>query len=258
MSMRTWQRVFALGIALLGSAWMAGARADGNLLSELASSHVKISTGFIGKHVFVFGSTLHSGDIVIRVTSPDEAAALSRKGRVGPFWLNGRKLRVTHVPGLVYLLANRPLDEIAKRPVLEQNGLTFHSMLATAQISGGPASGMDDWQAAFERLKQKQGLFSKRESDVRIDGGRLFSANFPLPATLPIGAYHLDIYDFRDGRLIAHQSRVLQVKEVGLEHWTSHVALHNSWVFGMLFTISAIVLGLALSMLLRRDHARRR
>jgi uncharacterized protein (TIGR02186 family) len=251
------KRAFVWGLLLCCSAWLTGARADSGMLTDLASSHVKITTGFTGQHVFVFGSTSRSGDIVIRVTSPDESAALSRKERVGPFWLKGGKQRVDHVPGLVYLLSNRPLNEIADRLVLERHGLTFHSNLAAAQVSGGPTPGYEDWQTAFERLKQKQGLFRKLGSDVRIDGGRLFSANFPLPATLPIGAYRLDIYAFRNGRLVAHRSSVLQVNEVGIELWLSQVALDYSWVFGLLFTLLAVALGLTLSMLLRRDHGRR-
>ena len=234
-----------------------GARADSGLLTKLESSHVKITTGFTGQHVFVFGSTARPGDIVIRVASPDETQALSRKERVGPFWIKRGKMLIEHVPGLVYLLSNRPLDEIADRAVLERRGLTFHSSLVAARVKGEPAKEYEDWQAAFERLKQKQGLFRKLEGDVRIDGGRLFSANFPLPATLPLGPYQLDVYSFRDGKLKAHRASTLQVNEVGIERWLSRVALRHSGTFGVVFTLLALALGLILSMLLRRDHGRR-
>lgn len=250
------RRAIGWGLVFACSIWLIGARAAPGLLTDLESSHVMITTGFTGKHVFVFGSTPRSGDIVIRVTSPDESATLSRKGRVGPFWLNGSKLHVDHVPGLVYLLANRPLQEIADRSVLERYGLTFHSTLAEAQISGGLTAGYADWQPAFERLKQGQGLFRKLDDEVHIDGGRLFSTNFPLPATLPIGNYHLETYSFRNGEMIAHKSSTLYVNEVGIEHWISRIVLRYSWVFGVSFTLLAIVLGLVLSMLLRRDHGR--
>ena len=252
------QRALRLALAIGCSVWLSGARADSGLLTELESSHVKISTGFTGQHVFVFGSTARSGDIVIRVASPDEAAALSRKGRIGPFWLKRGKLLVKQVPGLVYLLSNRPLDQIADRAVLERNGLTFHSTLATAQIDGNPAHGYEHWQAAFERLKQEQGLFRKLESDVRIDGGRLFSANFPLPAALPLGAYRLDVYAFRNGVPTGHHESTLLVNEVGIERWLSQVALRHPAAFGLLFTLLAVALGLTLSALLRRDRGRRR
>ena len=251
------QRALGWALALCCSAGLTCARADSGLLTDLESSHVKIATGFTGQHVFVFGSTPRSGDIVIRVTSPDESVALSRKARVGPFWLKRGKLLVEHVPGLDYLLSNRPLDEIADRAVLERHGLTFHSTLAAAQIVGDPADGYQDWQAALERLKRKQGLFRKLEGGVRIDAGRLFSANFPLPATLPIGRYQLDIYSFRNGTLKAHRTSTLQVDEVGIERWLSHVALRHSVAFGVLFTLLALALGLTLSVLLRRGRGRR-
>ena len=231
----------------------AGAQADSGLLTDLESGHVKITTAFTGQSVFVFGSTTRPGDIVIRVTSPDETQALSRKARVGPFWLKRGKLLIEHVPGLVYLLSNRPLDEIADRAVLERHGLTFHSTLAAAHLNGDLAQEYEDWQATFERLKQKQGLFRRLEGGVRIQGGRLFSANFPLPAKLPVGLYRLEIYSFRNGVLATRRESTLQVNEVGVEGWLSGVALRHSVAFGVLFTLLAVALGLMLSMLLRRD-----
>lgn len=250
------RRGLGLALALCCCVGAIGARADSGLLTNLEGGHVKITTGFTGQHVFIFGSTARPSDIVIRVTSPDETEALSRKGRVGPFWIKRGKMRIEHVPGLVYLLSNRPLDEIADRAVLERHGLTFHSTLAAARIKDEPAKGYEDWQAAFERLKQKQGLFRKLESDVRVEGGRLFSADFPLPAKLPIGAYRLDVYAFRNGVLTARNESTLLVDEVGVERWLSRVALRHAVAFGVLFTLLAVALGLTLSMLLRRDRVR--
>lgn len=247
-----------LALALCGCAGAVAAPANTGLLTNLESSHVKITTGFTGQRVFIFGSTARPGDIIIRVTSPDETQALSRKGRVGPFWIKRGKLLIEHAPGLVYLLSNRPLDAIASRATLERHGLTFHSTLAAARISGEPASGYGDWQAAFERLKREQGLFRKLESGVRLESGRLFSADFPLPAKLPIGSYRLDVYAFRNGALTARNASTLRVDEVGIERWLSRVALRHSVSFGVLFTLLAVALGLTLSMLLRRDRIRRR
>jgi uncharacterized protein (TIGR02186 family) len=254
--MSTKQRALAWTLVFCCCVGTAGARADSGLLTELESGHVKITTGFTGQRVLVFGSTTRPGDIVIRVTSPDQAQSLSRRGRVGPFWLKRGKLLVEHVPGLVYLLSNRPLAEIADRAVLERHGLTFHSALAAARIGGDPHNGYEDWQAAFERLKQKQRLFRKLEDGVRIEGGRLFSADVPLPAKLPVGLYRLDIYSFRNGVVTGLRESTLQVNEVGIEGWLSGVAQRHSAAFGVLFTLLAVVLGVLLSMLLRR--ARRR
>lgn len=255
--MRAIRRALALALAISCCAWLAGARADSALLTELQSSHVKITTGFTGQHVFVFGSTGRAGDIVVRVTSPDETEVLSRKGRFGPFWLKRGKLRIEHLPGLVYLLSNRPLDEIADRTTLARYGLTFQATVAAAKIGGELPNGFEHWQAAFERLKRKQGLFRKLERGVRLEGGRLFSADFPLPAKLPVGRYRLEVYAFRDGVLQGRHESTLQVDEVGLERWVSGATERHAWAFGILFTLLAVALGLTLSMLLRRNGARR-
>lgn len=250
------RRVFGLLLVLCCGTWLISVPASAGLLSGLANSRVDISTGFAGRHVFVYGSMPQAGDIVIRVTSPDEQAALSRDKKAGPFWINGRKLIVKDVPGLMYLLSNRPLKEIAAHSVLSRNGLTFRSTLAKAQISGGPEFKSHPWKPPFDTLKRSQGLFRKQQT-VHITGGQLFSASFPLPAELPIGPYRLEVFYFHNGKLIAHESHTLQVTEVGIEHWLSSIAATDPWAFGVSFTLLAMALGLGLSMLLRRDHGRR-
>jgi len=72
-----------------------------------------------------------------------------------------------------------------------------------------------------------------------------------------MGAYRLDIYSFHNRSLLAHHSSILQVDEADIELWISQLAQRFSWAFGLLFTRLAVMLGLALSMLLRRDHGRR-
>lgn len=255
--MRTMRRALGWALAIVCCAWLAGARADSGLLTDLQSSQVKITAGFTGQHVFIFGSAGSSGDIVVRVTSPDETEVLSRKARLGPFWLKRGKLRIEGVPGLVYLLSNRPLEEIADRATLARDGLTFQANLAAAKTGGAIPDGFEHWQAAFERLKRRQGLFRKLEQGVRLEGGRLFSADFPLPAKLPVGGYRLEVYAFRNGALQARHESTLRVDEVGLERWLSWVTEQHAWAFGMLFTLLSVALGVTLSILLRRGRGRR-
>lgn len=250
------RRAFVWLSVLCCGTWMISVPANAGLLTGLANNRVDVSTGFTGRHVFVYGSMPQAGDIIIRVSSPDEQAALSRDKKAGPFWINGRKLIVKDVPGLMYLLSNRPLKEIAPHSVLSRNGLTFRSTLAKAQISGGPEFKYHPWKRPFDVLKRSQGLFRQQQT-VHITGGRLFSASFPLPAELPIGPYRLDVFYFHNGKLMAHESHALQVTEVGIEHWLSGIAASDPWTFGVSFTLLAMALGLSLSMLLRRDHGRR-
>jgi uncharacterized protein (TIGR02186 family) len=249
--MSTWQRLL-LGPLVFGIG-LCSIPAHANPAMVLAVRHhqLGITTGFTGVKEFLFGNTVQAGDIVVRVTSTNGPAALSRKEQVGPFWLNGGEVHVAKVPQLIYLLSNRPLADIASRAELKRYGLTFRSNLASIPTDTRLAPGGDNLRKVFARLKENDGLYRKIAGDVRIHDGTLFSATIPLPAAVPIGTYRVDTFEFRNGKMIAQQTGSFRVHEVGFERWVSRAAVHDSGAFGVLFTLLAVALGLGLSVSLR-------
>jgi uncharacterized protein (TIGR02186 family) len=249
--MNAWKRVLVWPLALGISLCSIPAFANPAMIVGLRHTKVGVTTAFTGAKEFLFGSTAQPGDIVVRVTSVNGPAALSRKEQVGPFWLNGGELHLADAPQLVYLLSNRPLADIASRAELKQYGLTFRSNLAPIPADANFAPAGAHLRTVFAQLKEKDGLYRKISDDVRIHDGTLFSATIPLPAAAPIGTYQVDTFEFRDGKMIAQQSGSFRVREVGFERWVSTAAAHDAGPFGVLFTMLAITLGLGLSVSLR-------
>ncbi|MGA7800654.1 MAG: TIGR02186 family protein [Gammaproteobacteria bacterium] len=244
-------------LRLLGALWCvllaSGASAAGGdeLVTQLGTHHVEITARFTGQDVLIFGAVSHPGDVIIKVISPHQTVDLSRKARYGPFWLTSGKFTVRGTPGLLYVLSTRPVADIVGAAQRSRYGLDLADVLEGVQPSD-VGSDMVDWRPAFLGLKERGHYYLQDGHAVKMLGNRLFSASMALPAKLPLGIYHLEIYLVRDGKVVAQQSRKFDVREVRAERWVSNVAYDHSWMFGIAFTLLAMVLGLVLGIVLRR------
>ncbi len=227
------------------------AAAQDELVTELAQHHVDITAQFTGQDVLIFGAVSHPGDVVIKVSSPVEKVAISRKAQYGPFWLTSGKYTVDGAPGLVYLLSTRPIEQMMKPAERARYGLSLAGSLDRAKPAGAlPAA--EDWQSSYLKLKQQDGYYLEQADAVHMVSDKLFSASMALPAKLPLGEYTLTIYSVRDGKVVAQESRSLDVREVRIERWVSDVAFSHSWLFGIAFTLLAMMIGLVLGIILRK------
>ncbi|MHB1174457.1 MAG: TIGR02186 family protein [Sulfuriferula sp.] len=244
---------FVLLIAFIAFSLQAGfSAAEDNLITQLDSDHVDITAHFTGEQILVFGAIANKGDVIIKVTSPAQDVVMSQKVRSGPIWLDSGHITVKNTPGIMYLLSSHPISRIVAPQTLTKYGLNLESGLGSSVLEG-PTHGMEDWQTAFLRLKQSKKYYKEFDNAVTVVGDRLFFAKLTLPAKLPLGEYALDTYLVRDGKVTAHQSSKLEVRQVQSELWVSNFAHQNPWLYGATFTLLSIFIGLALGILLRRN-----
>ena len=228
---------------------------SGDLVSELTRDHVDISARYTGDKIMLFGAMSAPAQIVVKVRSPEQAVALEKKGRVGPFWLSQSKHDITGTPGLYYLLSSAPIDGILPAAERAAHGLDLADAMKNVKVTpaAGDGAALQRLKSAMLKLKQARHYYVADPKAVEILGGRLYSTTISLPAQLPLGEYQVDIYLVRDGRVVATQHRKIRVDEVRMEHWTSGVASDHSWTFGVLFTLSMMLLGLFLGVVLGRS-----
>ncbi|MEJ2687876.1 MAG: TIGR02186 family protein [Gammaproteobacteria bacterium] len=239
----------ALGLMLTASG--ASAAGGDELVTQLGTHHVDITARFTGQDVLIFGAVSHPGDVIIKVISSDQTVDMSRKARYGPFWLTSGKFTIPGTPGLLYVLSTKPVADILGKVERKRYGLDLNDALQGVR-PGNTSTDMGDWRSAFIALKKKGHYYLQDGNAVKLLGDRLFSASMALPAKLPLGGYHLEIYLVRDGKVVAEQTREFDVREVHAERWVSDTAYEHSWLFGIAFTVFAMVLGLVLGIVLRR------
>ncbi|MGA7979687.1 MAG: TIGR02186 family protein [Chromatiaceae bacterium] len=222
-------------------------------MTRLEADHVDVTSEFKGEQLLLFGALSRGGDVVIKVVSPGQEVALSRKEKLGPIWLDGGRVKVAGAPGLFYLLSTRPIGVLLGPAEQERYGLRVEVALANARLSGD-ATGMSDWRVAFLRLKGRKGYYLSDGQGVTVKEGHLFYASVRLPAKSPLGRYELSIYLVRDGVVVASQKEALEVRKVSLQRWVDRVAHEHGWLFGGGFTLGAMTIGLALGIILRQKR----
>ena len=84
--------VFAIAIAIAPAA-----KAE-PLVADLSESVVKITTGFTGTKVLLFGALQEQGKIVVVVEGPRHALTVRRKQRVAGIWVNRTEVLFEDVP----------------------------------------------------------------------------------------------------------------------------------------------------------------
>lgn len=237
--------VFACAALLCG-----GAHAAGGLTAELSRAHVEITSNFTGKKILVYGVRSHPGTVIVKLVSPPEEVNLSRKIRVGPFWVNGAKVAVHGAPAIAYLLSSSPLKGALSAAERTRHALTLAAVLKDASAQAPPGA-LPHWRAALLSLKRREGYYRVDDHAVDLVNRHLFRAVFDLPADVPVGNYHIEVYLARAGRVVARDELRLAVLQPSFERRLAHVAHVRAWAFGTGVTLLALVFGLGLSIGLR-------
>ncbi len=227
-----------------------GVRAADGLTAELSHAHVEITSHFTGKKILVYGVRSHSGVVIVKLVSPPEEINLSRKIRIGPFWVDGAKVSVRGAPAIAYLLSSKPLDRALSPQQRARYGLTLADVLKGARAHAPPGA-LPHWRAELLALKRRAGYYRLDGHAVNLVNRHLFRAVFDLPADVPIGRYRIEVYLARGGRVVAHDELRLAVLQPSFERRLARTAHDRSWAFGVGVTLLALASGLGLSIGLR-------
>lgn len=220
--------------------------ADEPLVVAPAAGQVDITTDFVGTDLKTIGAMDGPGALIIKVVGPPQEATLSREVKLGPFWVEGDTVKTTGAPSLLFLYATAPIAAILPQAEREKYGLQLEG--AAVRIEPRlQAHAADDWRKAFYRLKEKQGYYHEDDAAIRVFGNRLFIANMRLPGDLQVGTYTVETLLVKAGRVVGHHVGNFEVRLVGIERWVWNAAHDHAWLFGSVFTLAAMLLGLALN-----------
>ena len=231
-------------VLLLSLGFAPGAKAQ-DLIADLSSHRVDITTGFTGADLLLFGAVDDEGDIVVTITGPMETITVRRKQRVAGIWVNTRSMRFEHAPNFYAVAATRPLEEIAAFEVLERQQIgADHLRLDPAQSRRkADPDEAKDFRAALIRRKQAQGLYATEAGKVTVIADKLFRTQVHFPANLATGTYTAVVYLIRNGRVVHAQTTPLVVEKVGVGAEVYAFAHRRSAYYGLAAIVIAVVAG---------------
>ncbi|MEY2341292.1 TIGR02186 family protein [Acidithiobacillus sp. IBUN Pt1247-S3] len=222
-----------------------------SVLLDTDTDRVDVTSRFRGRDLLVFGALSHPGQVIVVLRSPDSAVAVTRKTQMGPIWVTGKKVTVSQFPGVLQIASSAPLDSILPSAERDTLGLDPRGILEKAKYDPEPREA-DAWVKAVIAAKERQGAYQISSTGVRVQDGRLFSAHLHLPATLPLGAYELDVYLVHKGKVLAQSAQKIEVQQVGLEEWIAKSADTQPWLYGIVLTLILATLGLGLGIIMQR------
>ncbi len=248
---RRWiQAGAALGGLLLGGTVAANVWAQ-QLVADLSSHLIAITTGFTGTEVVLFGTTDRAGDVAIVVTGPRAPVVVRRKDRILGMWVNTDSLRFEQVPGFYTVATSRPLEEIVARPVLERQQIGLPHLQLAPRDSLAPEE-LASFRAALIRNKQRAGLYPLSAGQVAFLGERLFRTNIYFPANVPTGLYNVEALLIRDGEVVSAQTTPLVVSKIGFSAEIYDIARHRPLAYGVAAVVGAVAAGWAAGAAFRR------
>ena len=230
----------------------APAAAD-ELVADLSDHRVKVTMGFEGAELLLFGAVEGEGDVIVLVHGPREVLTVRRKDRVGPIWMNRAEMSFAGMPAFYRVLSSRPLGDWLPDAVRERHQIGVDRLqlpLGDGEAASDPRAGI--FREALIRRKQAAGHYGAEAGKVKLLTQRLFRADVTFPTNVPVGIYTVEIFLIKDGAVVSAQTIPLPITKTGILAEIFAFAHDYAAIYGILAIIFAILAGLGANAAFRK------
>ncbi|MFZ5647658.1 MAG: TIGR02186 family protein [Bacillota bacterium] len=237
--------------------WMIAVPAAGADL-DINPRNIDVGLIYNGSEI-TFGGTVPDGaEVYVKITSPDHSVMeLNKKGKVGLFWLNTERSRVSRVPKLYHIVSSAPLSGLPE-DLKQKLGLSnvFSDIYARAKVDIHRGEGWEpvpveeayEYVEAFVAISGKNGLYSVGEGQVDV-GGSYFRGKVKLPPGIPQEKCSITVFAVKDGKLLDTLYGTFDVSGTGLVSWFNSMAVSDGPTYGLVAVVFALVFGVAITSL---------
>jgi uncharacterized protein (TIGR02186 family) len=212
------------------------------LIVDLSSPRVSITSAFQGESLLLFGMFDPPGEIVVVVQGPAARETVMRKERFLGLWLNTGRMRFDDVPAYYFIAASAPLQRLLARGGGEI--LSLDDRLSTIRpVRHRTPAQLAEFRQGLVEVKRREDLYPANFGQVTVQAGRLFRAELPFPSRLPEGVYDVRTYLLRDGKVVSAVSRPLPVGKVGFSAQLAGWAGTEGPFYGLGAIMMALALG---------------
>jgi uncharacterized protein (TIGR02186 family) len=187
-------------------------------------------------------------EVALLVTGPLSNLNLRKKERVwGLFWAPAEDVTFENVPGLYLLWTSTELENLAPEPLLEELGLGYEALQASLEESGA-----EDIFPELIRLKESESLFvisSGGGGQANRRGDAPVTAAVRIPTRAAPTTYTVQLFGFRDGRLVARGEKDFELTQTELIAFLTSLAHEHGLFYGILAVVVALGAGLGVGFL---------
>jgi uncharacterized protein (TIGR02186 family) len=245
--------VIQRGIVAVLAGWVLAGTAYGSeadpLAIEIQPREAEIGLFYGGVDLAVSGEVEPDTQLAILVSGPPVDLHFSKKEKVwGLFWAPRKDVTFEGVAGLYHLVTSGELDELAPEEVLIELGLGYESLRPGHKDTDSEV----DPFLELVRLKESEGLFLVKkagEENPSETGSHPFRVSFHVPANAPPTTYSVEVFVFRDGRLLTSGERSFVLRQTRFISFITSLAREYGLLYGILAVVVALAAGLGVGFL---------
>lgn len=238
--------VFAL---LLSGGLTARPAAAQPLVADLSDHLVKITLGFEGSELLLFGAVEGEGEVVVLVYGPPETVTIRRKGKFGGLiWVNQDAMTFGNVPAFYQIMSTRELGDWLPESLRERHQIGTGYL----SIRSETAAGDEEFRKALIRRKQELGHYGRSIGTVNMLSARLFRTDVVFPTNVPTGVYTVEVFLVRDGAVVSAQTTPLYISKIGILAEIFRFANVYAALYGVVAILFAILAGLGANAVFRK------
>lgn len=239
-------------LVLIATSAGSGPASASEITVDLSEPIVKITTGFSGTDLLVFGVVPGEGDVVIVVRGPIRDEVVRKKERVMGVWVNRRQVVLENVPSLYMMASNRDLNDFLPGTIAYTHQIGVENIRMSPTKAYADEKDWETFRYALLRNKEKQNLYKWKPGNLVFLGNRLFRTKIHFPANVTVGTFGIDTYLIKKGEMVAFHTTLLNVRKFGLEAGIFNFAHRHSFAYGVLAILVAGLAGWAANAAFRK------
>lgn len=212
----------------------------GPIVSGISTNEINIDTNFRGADILLFGAKGDVGSIVIAVRGPKKNFMVTKKERFLGIWHNGERVKVKDLYSY-YSLFSTFNDSAASTDLLALMELGKNNLIF--DFSGNSdETKKDEFEALLIDKFEKSKLYPAANKIDFLDE-TLFKVMLHFPKNISRGIYTVEIYLINEDNLTSFQSIPIYVNQVGLSARILDFAYQESFLYGLITVMLALVVG---------------
>lgn len=231
-----------------------------NIQIIVTTNAITLDTNFAGLNVYIAGVLENADpylrrqgryDIIVVMEGPVRPMIVREKKRKMGVWVNANALTFAAVPQFYAMATTREIRDITSALNYQRLGLGLEYIpLRTADSDSEKAK---LFRQELIKIKMGQHLYSENIGAVTFGSASLFSANFRLPANIPVGHHIIHAYLFRDGEFVETVSTELEIAKAHTAYAIYHFAHNHTIYYGFIAVFVAIFTGILGRLIFRKD-----
>jgi uncharacterized protein (TIGR02186 family) len=225
------------------------------VIADISTHEVALDYRFKGQYVTI--SLIYDGesDIILAITGPDLGYKIWKKEKRYGIWLNGQSYSVPKAKSYFSIAATKNIYEITDIKTLRKYNLDFNydDYKATEEY---PSLTSEAFKQEFIKYRQKLKLYPlKPELIEKASGNNLLRTKLFLPEHAVSGIYKLEVYAFRNGKMVSQTSSSFTAKKYGLYARVEFLSMHKTLQYSLISIIIALAAGAAAGFVFRKDKS---